>query len=172
MLIRAERPRDIPEIRALLTEVFHRPDSPDDPVPEAALVDALRDTSDWIPQQSLVALVDDQLVGHCLCTRAHVRETPVLGLGPIGVKVDAQRQGIGTALMNEAIGIAIDMGEPLIGLLGDYRYYRRFGFVPSSELGIESPEPAWGNYFQVRVLPAYQRTITGRFEYATLFQRI
>lgn len=48
------------------------------------------------PQLSLVAVDDDGgIVGYCVSTRAHVGEIPVLGLGPIGVSVNAQGRGIG-----------------------------------------------------------------------------
>lgn len=171
MLIRSERLDDISEISGLLADSFRRPDSPEDPIPEVGLVVSLRGSNAWIPQQSLVAVFEDEVLGYCLCTRAHVRDVPCLALGPIGVAPARQRQGVGTALMNQAIEIAIDMGEPLIGLLGDYRYYRRFGFVPSGELGIDPPEPSWGAYFQIKTLPAFE-PVTGLFRYADAFRAL
>lgn len=155
----------------LIADAFERPDSPDDPVPEVGLVSALRNSDAWIPQQSLVAIVDDELIGYCLSTRAHVRETAGLALGPLAVRPDRQRQGVGTALMHAAIDVAVDMGEPFIGLLGDYRYYRRFGFLPAKEHGIESPDPSWGSYFQVKTLPGYQ-PVAGVFRYPDPFKNL
>lgn len=171
MLIRSERPADVPEISELIADAFRRPDSPDDPVPEVGLVTALRSSDAWIPQQSLVAIVDDEIVGYCLSTRAHVGQTPALALGPLAVKPDCQQQGVGTALMHAAIDIAIDMVEPFIGLLGDYRYYQRFGFQPARELGIESPDPSWGSYFQVKPLPDYE-PVAGVFSYPDPFKHV
>lgn len=75
-------------------------------------------------------------------------------------------------MMNTSIDIARELGEPLIALLGDYRYYARFGFVPASEIGIEAPDEAWGSHFQVLQLPAYRPSIKGRFEYAEPFRRL
>ena len=46
----------------------------------------------------------------------------MLGLGPISVLPDYQRQGIGQALMHAVIGAADVAGEPLIALLGDPRF--------------------------------------------------
>lgn len=171
MMIRSERPADAPEISALLADAFRRPDSPDDPVPEVGLVLALRGSEAWIPQQSLVAIVDDELIGYCLCTRGYVRETPGLALGPIAVRIDRQRQGVGTALMHAAIDIAIEMGEPFIALLGDHRYYRRFGFEAATEAGIQSPDPSWGRYFQVKTLPDFE-PVSGVFRYPSPFESV
>lgn len=55
MLIRSERPSDVPAISKILAGAFRVPDSPNDPVPEVGLVDALRHSDAWIPRQSLVA---------------------------------------------------------------------------------------------------------------------
>lgn len=158
----------MPAISRLLDEAFRRPDHPDAPVPEVGLVGDLRASPAWIPRQSLVAVVDDEIVGYCLCTRAHVGEVPCLALGPIGVTVDWQRAGIGSGLMGEAISVAADMGEPLIGLLGDPGFYRRFGFVPGTRVGVEPPDPSWGDAFQVKTLPAHEG-VFGVFRYAAAF---
>ena len=74
--------------------------------------------------------------------------------------------------MDSTIEIATDMGESLICLLGDNRYYERFGFVPGSEIGVEAPNPSWGRNFQVRKLPAYESSIKGLFAYPEPFQSI
>ncbi|MGD2042433.1 MAG: N-acetyltransferase [Acidimicrobiia bacterium] len=168
MLIRSERPADVPEISRLVAEAFRPPDSPDNPVPEVALVETLRASGAWIPEQSLVAMMEEEMVGYCLCTRAHVGVVACLALGPIGVAADRQRQGIGSALMNTAIAIGVDMGEPLIGLLGDPRFYGRFGFVPGAQVGIEPPDPSWGEAFQIKTLPAF-RQASGVFRYPAAF---
>lgn len=172
MLVRTENPGDVESISAVVSEAFRQPDAPESPVAETWLVETLRGSAAWIPQLSLVAVDDDRVIGYCLCTRAHVDGAPVLGLGPIAVAPAVQRRGIGTSLMNTTIDTAEGMGEPLIALLGDYRYYERFGFVPASDLGVEAPDDAWGRHFQVRALPAYDGSIRGRFEYAEPFRRL
>lgn len=116
--------------------------------------------------------MDAEIVGYCLCTRARVGDVPCLALGPIGVAVAHQRSGIGTALVNHAIDVAIETGEPLIGLLGDHRYYGRFGFVPGREVGIEPPDASWGDAFQVKKLPALYGAASGVFRYPPAFSDI
>jgi len=95
--------------------------------------------------------------------------TPVLGLGPLGADPDHQRRGVGIALMHAVIGAADAMGEPLIALLGSPHYYPRFGFVRSTEHGIEPPNPHYGADFQVRTLAAHDPSVRGTFRYAAAF---
>ena len=73
--------------------------------------------------------------------------------------------------MHAVLGAADALGEPLVALLGDPAYYRRFGFRPASTVGVEAPDPAWGEKFQVRTLTAYEPGLTGTFEYAEPFGR-
>lgn len=169
MLVRAERPGDVGSIDEVLTDAFRHDGDSATPV-EVGLVHRLRESDAWIPQQSLVADIDDDLIGHCLCTRGWLVDLPVLALGPVGVLVSRQGIGVGSSLMHSAIDIAIDMGETLIGLVGDPRYYRRFGFVAGSSVGVDPPEPAWGEAFQVLVLR--DRPAQGTFRFPEPFTTI
>jgi len=169
LLVRPERPGDEPAIAASLREAFTRPDVPENEVVEAKLVDDLRAGEEWLPRLALVAEVDGVVVGHVVCSRAWVEAFPALGLGPLGVLPGWQRRGVGRALMHSVLGAADALGEPLVVLLGNPRYYGRFGFVPASTLGIVAPEPAWGDHFQARPLAAYDSGLRGRFRYAAAF---
>ena len=80
-----------------------------------------------------------------------------------------QRAGIGSALVHATIGAADASSEPLIALLGDPGYYSRFGFVPSSELGVEAPDDAWGAHFQALPLSAWTAEAHGAFRFAAPF---
>ena len=139
---------------------------------EVRLLDELRTCDGWIPELSWVVEVDGEVVGHDICTRGFVADIACVGLGPIGVRPDHQRSGIGSALMHAMIGAADALGEPLIALLGDPAYYGRFGFVASAEVGVEPPEPVWGEHFQVLRLSAWDDSISGMFRYATPFDSV
>ncbi|MGH9025085.1 MAG: GNAT family N-acetyltransferase [Acidimicrobiia bacterium] len=171
MIIRREQPGDDDPIRRVHRLAFARPDTPDEDPVEAGLVDDLRVTPDWIPQLSLVALAGDEIIGHVVCTRGRLGNSsePVLGLGPLGVTPEHQRQRVGHALMHGVLGAADALNEPLVALLGDPNYYRRFGFVDARLVGVEAPEPAWGEHFQVRALATYHPALTGVFAYAAPF---
>lgn len=170
MIIRREQPGDEARIHAVHSLAFRRADAPDVDPAEAKLVDDLRASDDWIPELSLVALRDDEIVGHVVCSRGVVQPaTPVLGLGPLGVDPAHQGNGVGTALVHSVLGAADALGEPLVALLGAPGYYSRFGFVPSAQCGIEPPEAIWGDHFQVRVLATHKPSVAGRFRYAAAF---
>lgn len=141
------------------------------PPGEVTLVEWLREDEGWLPHLALVAVVDERVVGHVVCTRGSVAGVPALGLGPLSVLPDRQRGGIGGALVREVLARAEEHGEPLVALLGDPAYYARFGFVASTQCGIEPPEAAYGDYFQVRTLGSGPHP-RGRFAYAAPFSRL
>jgi putative acetyltransferase len=105
------------------------------------------------------------------CTRATLLPSglPVLGLGPLGVREQHKRHGVGTALMHAVLAAADALDEPLVVLLGHPDYYPRFGFRPAADLGIEPEVPEWAPAFQARMLTRYRPDLTGRFRYAEPF---
>jgi putative acetyltransferase len=172
MLIRRCRPADREAVHRIHAEAFRTGEDPSAIPVEVGLVDALIDSGDAVPALSLVADLDGELVGHVICSKATVGDHPVVALGPIGVLPEYQRQGVGKALMHAVLGAADALELPLVGLLGSTAYYPRYGFVPAAQLGIESPNPAWGDHFQVRTLTAYRPGMAGRFVYARAFEEL
>jgi putative acetyltransferase len=147
--------------------------TPGSEVPEARLVRELRAGPAWIPALSLVAVTPgDDVIGHVLCTRGQAGQVPALGLGPLTVRPDQQRRGVGSALMHTVLGAADALGEPLVALLGEPGYYRRFGFRPAADYQIAPPAPEWGAHFQVRILSGYRPAARGTFRYAEPFDRV
>jgi putative acetyltransferase len=169
VVIQRETLDDRPAVDAVTSAAFARSGS-DEPPAETALIQALRRDDGWIETLSLVAMHDARIIGHVVCTRAWVGELATLGLGPISVLPDYQRQGTGQALMHAVIGAADAAGEPLIALLGDPHFYARFGFVEASRMGIVAPNVDWGSHFQVRRLTDCPSSLSGTFRYAAPFR--
>jgi putative acetyltransferase len=165
MLIRRELPDDITAIHEVHTAAFETE-------VEANLVTALRATDAWLPPLSLVAEDHGRIVGHVVCTRAHVADMPALGLGPLGVRASHQKSGVGSALMHAVLGAADALDEPVVVLLGHTDYYPRFGFEPASRYGIEPPVASWGEHFQVRPLSTYDSSMRGAFAYVQPFNEL
>ncbi|ALG15112.1 hypothetical protein AOZ06_27670 [Kibdelosporangium phytohabitans] len=163
MVVRRERPGDVAGARAVQVAAFGRE-------LEASLLDRLRVCEGWMPPLSFVACSGEEVVGHVVCTRAHVADTPVVGLGPIGVAPGLHGRGVGAALMHTVLGAADALGEPLVGLLGDPGFYQRFGFVLAETVGVVPPEAEWAPHFQVRTLAAYDPGVVGAFRYAAPFE--
>jgi putative acetyltransferase len=162
MLIRRERPQDVDAIAEVHLSAFPT-------AMESDLVTALRASDAWLPALSLVAVDGDEIVGHVVCTRANIAEAPALGLGPLGVRADRQKTGVGSALMHAVLGAADALNEPVVVLLGHTDYYPRFGFEPASHHGIEPSTPQWGDHFQVRTLSTWDPSVRGPFGYAAPF---
>ncbi len=166
MIVRRETAADRPAVRVVVREAF----GGGDPV-EVRLLDALRRDAGWLPALSLVALgADGSIAGHVACTRAHVDDVPVVALGPLAVRPDLQRTGVGSALVHAVLGAADALTEPLVALLGHTDYYPQFGFRRGTDLGVEPPVAAWGAHFQVRPLHAYDPSVRGAFAYAQPFR--
>ena len=103
---------------------------------EAALVEAIWASAGYVPALDLVAARDGGIVGHVLVSRGDLAGAPALGLAPLAVLPAHQGQGIGSALVREAVRVAEAMGEPLIVVLGAPEYYGRFGFEPAGRYGV------------------------------------
>ncbi len=120
MQIRKEKDEDAPQIRKLLKDAF----SGD---AEANLVDELRRDGDI--ELSLVAVNDvDEVVGSVVFSRMSEAPFRALGLAPVAVRADSRRKGIAADLIREGLRLAKESVWHAAFVLGDNRYYGRFGF--------------------------------------------
>lgn len=176
LVLRNENPEDRAAILRLTAEAFAVSPVTGLPVEgqpvEVELLRQLFDSEEYLPAFSVVAELDGEIVGHVISTRAWVNGLELLGLGPIGVTPRLQRHGIGSALMRETVVRANAAGERGIALLGSTEYYARFGFVPSSSLGIEAPDKNWGDNFQFLPLALWPGGVHGIFRYAGPFAAV
>jgi putative acetyltransferase len=132
-------------------------------------VAALRASDAFIPELSLVAELDGRVVGHVMISRVDLdddgRARPVAMLSPLAVTPDAQRAGIGSALVREVTARADRRGEPLVVLEGSPDYYGRLGFEHSVLHGIHiTTLPWWAppEAAQVLRLGSYDPSLRGR----------
>lgn len=136
--IRQERPEDYPEVFALIKEAFSTAEHADGT--EQELTEDLRKSRSFVPELSLVAEREGELIGHILFTRAKVGDRTVLALAPLSVKPAYQRKGVGTALIKEGHRIARELGYAWSLVLGSETYYPRMGYQRADEVGITVPE--------------------------------
>lgn len=152
--LRPEGLADVAPIRRLVAQAFASPETRRPP--EVQLVEALRDSDAWLPELSMVAEVDGELVGYALLSRVLVQPgaIPALALGPVAVRPDRQRRGYGRDVVQAALDAAAELDERLVLVLGNPAYYRRFGFEPAARFKLTSPWSGLGDPWQALVLPS------------------
>lgn len=95
---------------------------------------------------SFVAEIAGRIIGTVRLTRILIGDEPVLMLGPLAVLPEYKSQGAGKRLMKAAVNAAksqADAGGPkAIMLVGDYPYYKPFGFNQVAPGSIQLPRPA------------------------------
>jgi putative acetyltransferase len=163
--VRPESIRDIEAIGAVTRAAFGKDR-------EARMVEEIRRSDSFVPDLSLVAEVEGEIVGHAMLSYVRLEEAGrrVLELGPMSVRPNNQRQGVGSALIREAIRVAEERGEPMILVLGHATYYPRFGFRPASELGITPPDSNIPDeVFMALPLTAYDPRLRGRVVFPSAY---
>ena len=162
--VRPEEPPDYGAIRTLLERAF----APS--LEEAELVDALRAAGDLVPELSLVGVLDEAVVAHIAFSRASLTSGhEVLALAPMAVLPEHQREGLGAALIEEALRLATATDAPLVVVLGHAEYYPRFGFEPAGALGIDAPFDVPAEAWMALRLPRYDAAVRGTVRYAPAF---
>ena len=112
----------------------------------------LRDTNAYIPELSLVAEIHGIIVGHIMMTRLQIGNANELALAPLSVMPEYQRKGIGSRLVKVAHAEAAKMRFGYSVVLGDDRYYSRFGYRQASEFGILPPFEVESRFFMAKKL--------------------
>jgi putative acetyltransferase len=164
--VRPEHAEDGGAIRAVHLAAFGQPD-------EADLVEALRESGDAV--LSVVAEDRGRLVGHVLFSRLSIhtsgdRIVPALALAPMAVAPERQRQGIGSALLTEAIRECRVRGERVVIVVGHLGFYPRFGFSRERAVHLDS-EFQCEAFMALELEPGVLSGLSGRVEYARAFGR-
>lgn len=138
-----ETPADIAAIRAVTIAAFLNAQHTSHT--EQFIVDALREAGELTV--SLVAKVADTVVGHVAISPVSISDgtSGWYGLGPISVAPAYQRHGIGSRLMREVLRVLQGHGAAGCVLLGEPRFYSRFGFRSDVNLQLPGVPP---EYFQ------------------------
>lgn len=100
---------------------------------EHYLVRIMREHEDFIPQLDLVALLDGEIVGNIMYTKARLvdeqgQEKPILTFGPISVAPEHQRRGYGKALIEASFRRAAELGYDVVVIFGSPANYVARGF--------------------------------------------
>ena len=141
MNIRAEKESDEHLITEIHDRAFNNPD-------EGKIIKNLRNNNNLTI--SFVAEIEQNIVGHIAYSPVfHENKIIGLGLGPVGVLPDFQKQGIGSALIQAGNERAFREGFSSIFVLGDVDYYAKFGFEPAKKYNFFSLFDPEGNHFMI-----------------------
>ncbi len=109
---------------------------------EVGLINALRDSSGFVADLSLVAEFNGRIVGHILLTRIHLlqgkEQKNILALAPMAVVPSQSHRGIGSDLVQASIDKAKALNHGAIVVIGHPDFYRRFGFRQAKDLDLET----------------------------------
>jgi predicted N-acetyltransferase YhbS len=165
--IRPERKNDYGEIKKITDLAFGQ-------VNEGIIIENLRDNPDYIAKLSLVAIIDNKIVGHILFFPVAITndwgKNITLSLGPMAVHPDFQKKGIGSKLINEGFKIARKLGYQSSIVVGHPSYYPRFGFKPARNwyirLSFDVPDEA---FMAIELTPNALKKCSGMIEYPKEF---
>lgn len=165
--VRPERPEDHAAVREINERAFGR-------AGEADLVDVLRETAQRYC--SLVACDDERVVGHIFFSPVEIDADGsrlVMGLAPMAVMPDRQKEGIGSALVREGLGAIERMGADAVVVLGHPEYYPRFGFKPAAAYGLRSEYDVPDEVFMALELkPGALENLSGMVTYLPAFGKV
>ena len=136
---------------------------------EQDLVVNLRKSNNFIPDLSLVAILNNKIVGYILFTKIKIGEYEELALAPLAVLPGYQRKGIGKKLIEKGHQIARQLGYHFVIVLGSKNYYSKSGYVPAIKYGIKAPFEVHNENFMAVKLNDFDKEITGVVEYAKEF---
>ena len=109
---------------------------------ESKLIEKIRKSENFIPELSIVAEIDNRIVGHILFSKIKIigdSDYESLALAPMAVIPEFQKRGIGSELIKKGIDKAKELGFDSIIVLGHKEYYPKFGFQRASKWNIKCP---------------------------------
>ena len=171
IFIRQESPVEFPDIYNINRLAFGQKD-------ESQLINRLRASDSYIPNLSLVAIKDNEPIGHILFTHINIHDQdgeihPSLALAPMAVHPDYQGQGIGSQLVYTGLAKAKELGHLSVIVLGHKDYYPKFGFQPADTWGIYCDYKVPREHFMaLELVSGGLDGVSGRVEYDEAFGEV
>lgn len=170
--IREESPKDYLSVFNIIEKAFKHEKYSDHQ--EHFLVERLRKSEAFVPGLSLVAEVENNLVGYILLTEIKIKtsenEIKSLALAPVAVLPEFQSMGIGGKLIEFAHERARNLGYKSVILLGHEKYYPRFGYQLADEFHISLPfDVPKENCMAIELQPNALKNIQGEVVYPKEF---
>lgn len=171
MIIRPESLEDGAAIAAVNQSAFRGRQE------EAGLVEAIRNSDRFIPDLSLVAENERQVVGHIMFSKIFIETErgmiPALALAPMAVLPAMQGNGVGSALVRKGLEAAKTLGHTIVIVLGHPEYYPRFGFSAELAKPLECPYGDCGAaWMALELVPGALSGVRGKVVYPAFFDGV
>jgi predicted N-acetyltransferase YhbS len=178
--LRLETVRDFRTTEELTREAFWNMYVPG--CSEHLILHKMRQAKEFVSELDFVALKNGRIIGNIVYARTRILRDPgnpatpgergyeAITFGPLSVLPEEQSQGVGSALVEQSLRRAAEMGFRVVLIHGDPEYYKRFGFQASREFHITNSE---GKYpaalLALALYPGAIRDTWGRFDYGDLY---
>jgi len=163
--IREEQAEEYQEIRQVIVAAFGGDT-------EANLVELLRDRNR--APVALVAVSDNKIVGHIMFSPVTITPAPktfrAVGLAPLSVLPEFQRQGIGSMLAREGLKKCEVAGFEMAVVLGSPDYYPRFGFSRATLYGLGNEYDADEYFMTIELKNGALDKVSGTVRYSPEFK--
>ncbi|MGG7177149.1 GNAT family N-acetyltransferase [Clostridium paraputrificum] len=171
-IVTKEKQEEFSEVEKVVEEAFKEAEFTDHN--EHNLVKKLRNSSAFISDLSLVAKIDNKIIGHILYTELNIMEgdkrRKALALAPLAVLPEFQGKAVGSKLVRESLEKAKELGYGGVIVLGHENYYPKFGFIPAWKYGIKAPFDVPEDAFMALELKKdYFKNVNGTVEYSKEF---
>jgi len=167
MIIRQEKKEDYKKIYEINKKAFNQNN-------ESELINRIRASKNFIPELSLVAENNGEIIGHILFSKMKIigeKEYETLSLAPIAVLPKYQNQGVGGKLIKEGLKRAEKLGFDSVIVVGHKDYYPKFGFEKASKWKIKCPFDVPDEAFMgIELKPGSLRNKSGVVEFPKEFQ--
>ena len=165
--IHCETSEDRASVRHVHQQAFGQSD-------EADLVERLHTANK--ASIALVATLNGQVVAHVLFSpvvldpvRPHFK---AVGLAPVAVLPEYQKQGIGSRLIREGLEACRDAGYGAVVVLGDPAYYSRFRFSRARDHGLSNEYYADEHFMVTALREGVLDGVSGMLKYQPEFQEV
>lgn len=153
-MVRLETPADYRRVEEITRDAFWNLYCPG--ASEHWMVHTMRAHPDFIPELTFVIEQDGELVGsifysHSKVVAADGTTTGTLSFGPVSIRPELHRQGLGRVLITHSMEAARQAGHRAI-LIGGFPYhYHPYGFIGAKKYNIRMPDGKF--YTGIMALP-------------------
>ena len=137
------------------------------------LVDRIRTSSSFIPELSLVATREDEIIGYIMLSKLQIiskdQEFASLSLTSLVVNPKFQRLGIGSNLIERSHQIAKQIGYTSVILYTIINYNTRFGYKDLREFNIDFPKNIDANFLVKELVDGALNDVSGLITYPNEF---